>query len=66
MIVGTLTGAVLGLASGLLFALAIHYIVIQFGGEEFNPATDAAFTAFLGMGFGTIIGSILGAVYSNK
>lgn len=67
MFLGALAGVVLGIIFGLLFGLLIALISQQFSARGFDgPGSEYGLAAFLGMGFGAIVGSILGATSANK
>jgi uncharacterized membrane protein len=62
-----LAGAALGLVAGLIFGLIIQYISVQFIPSEL--ATDDgpwAVASFLGMGFGTLVGALMGGFSGLK
>lgn len=71
LLVCSLVGIVFGIIFGLLFGLLIGWISNHFatfplfgGGPE--QAAEYSIPAFLGMGFGAIIGAILGGLQANK
>ncbi len=63
MIVGAVLGILLGIFFGLLFGLLIAWITQQIATSSpfYNSPEEYSWPAFLGMGFGAIIGAILGA-----
>jgi len=64
MVIGTFLGCTLGIIFGLFFGFLIKTISLFLIPGMFDGPHILA--PFLGMGFGAIIGSILGAIYSNK
>lgn len=57
-------GAVAGLIAGLIFGLAIKFIgMIVTPGGSIGPESLAP---FLGMGFGTLVGAVLGGLAGLK
>lgn len=68
MVLGALLGSLLGVFSGLVFGLLIAWITtyISHSTGRVNDAPPFAAITFLGMGAGTIIGAIFGAIYSNR
>lgn len=61
-----LAGALLGLVTGLVFGLLIQLITSFL--PSFNEMGDGPhqIAAFLGMGFGTLVGALLGGVVGLK
>lgn len=69
MIIYTLAGITLGIIFGLLFSLIIMHISSLFmtaQGYVKPPFADYGLATFFGMGFGAIIGAIIGAAHTNK
>jgi ABC-type lipoprotein release transport system permease subunit len=68
MFLGALLGVILGIIFGLAFGVLIVWITHFAGMTMANPSDQIPYAlgSFLGMGAGAMIGSILGAVYSNK
>lgn len=71
----SLMGAVSGMVFGFLFAMLIAFIANKVGVytapavPTYPTSTDVMpynFAAFLGMGFGTLVGAIMGGVSANK
>ena len=63
MLLGAVGGISLGIALGLVFGLLINWIAIQV--SPLGPGKEMP-GAFLGMGAGAVIGSILGGIYANR
>ena len=69
MIVSALGGTVVGIAFGLGFGLVIAFVTMQFGNGQIVsdvPFRSYEFPAFLGMGFGAIVGAVLGGTHANR
>lgn len=69
MILGALSGAVLGIIFGLFFGYIIGFVSYKLIDPAISKNAEIPpfmFAPFLGMDFGAIIGSILGAIYANK
>ncbi len=63
MLIGSIGGALLGIAFGLILSLLIAWISIRFSAPDFQgPGSEYSLTVFLGMGAGTIVGAILGGI----
>lgn len=64
--------AFLGIASGIVFGLFFSVIIAWISGQlnsvpnADGPVGNYGFSSFLGMGFGSIIGAIVGAVHGSK
>lgn len=69
IIVYAVLGVACGIAFGLVFSLVIAWISMQLHNPQLldgPPIKDYGFASFLGMGFGAIIGAIVGAAHGNK
>ncbi len=69
MIMGALGGTILGIAFGLGFSFLIAFIAKQFASPQMminGPLVDYEVPSFLGMGFGAIVGAVLGGTHANK
>lgn len=64
MVIGAVGGALLGILFGLGLGLLISNI--SFYLEPNSRGGPESIGGFLGMGAGAVIGSVLGAIYSNK
>jgi len=65
-----LFGAIVGLFGGLILAIVIYAILmlseVILGSGNMNGEFPAQFVLMLGMGWGTVLGAIFGAVTAMK
>lgn len=66
MLIGALAGAIIGIVFGLALSLIIVYINQSLYSGAEMPPLDQGFGTFLGMGFGAVIGAILGGAVMNR
>ncbi len=66
MITTSLLGALTGLFAGLMLGLLIQGITLVLPGSSMMEDGPQLIAPFLGMGFGTLVGAILGGMLALK